>query len=119
MAKRERVSLANLGRGGAIEQFDHGFNRVLANILDLNTRADATREVTMKVKITPDENREAADVEVEVKTKLAGNRAIKTQIFVGKAGAAPVAFESNPKQIDFTEEAEGLGVVAGGKAARA
>jgi hypothetical protein len=116
--RREKVALGNLGRGAALELFDREFNRALANIVDPNTKAEGVREITLRVKISPDENREAADVEVECKSKLCGNKPFKTQMFVGKAsGAGVVAFESNPKQIDFTEAAEPLGAVAGGKAA--
>jgi hypothetical protein len=42
------VSLETLGQGAAIELFSEELRKVLENVLDPNTKATATRSVTLK-----------------------------------------------------------------------
>lgn len=53
----EKLSLVNLGGGAAVEMFDEALEKVLENILDPNTEAKTKRVITLKMTISPAENR--------------------------------------------------------------
>lgn len=99
MNEKETVSLQNLGSGAAIELFDIEFQRVLDNIVDENTKATSPREVTLKIKIKPDEDREWGAIEIHATSKLAPVHPYPTQIIIGKQRGKGVATEHNPKQL--------------------
>ena len=102
---RETLTLDNLGGGAAQEQFNHELSKVLANILDPNTKPTALRGLTLTVKFKPDEDREMVDVEVNCSSKLATIKPFPTQIYmsVGEDGQA-VAMEYNPKQMHMKDQ---------------
>jgi len=99
MHERESVSLQNLGSGAAIELFDTELQRVLDNIVDENTKPTTIREVTLKIKIKPDEDRESGSVEIQASSKLAPVHPYPTQILIGNQRGQGVATEWNPKQL--------------------
>jgi hypothetical protein len=98
MKEEEMVSLANLGRGAAIEQFDEEFMRVIENILDPNTAAVAEREITVKVKLKPNEKRDFCTVGVSCTSKTQPAKAFATQLFIGRTARGVMATEYNPQQ---------------------
>lgn len=91
------VTLANLGRGGLEEKYGMALKRVLANIADPNTSL-AAREINIKIKIVPDDNRKAATVDVQCTEKLAPPKGMRTQFFIGRGAEGPMAVENNPDQ---------------------
>jgi len=96
----ERLSLATLCNGSAIERFDHELQKILENINDPNTEPTAAREVTLTVKIKPDEDREMFRTEMTVKPKLAGLAAVSSMGVMGKDihGNAEAHEYPRPKQ---------------------
>ena len=80
---QEKVSLATVGGGAAIERFDIALQQVINNILDVNTDAKKERSVTLKVTFKPTENRDMGAVSVDVVPKLAPVSAFRTQVFFG------------------------------------
>jgi hypothetical protein len=97
MHEQEDVSLSNLAGGGVVERFDDELKNILANILDPNTTL-AAREITLKVKIKPDKNRDFGSIDVEVKSKLAPAMPIGTKVFIAVTPSGAVATEYNPAQ---------------------
>ncbi len=97
MTDPESVSLQNLARGAVVERFDAAFRSVLDNIMDPNT-THAAREITLKVKIKPDQNRDFGAVDVTCSAKLAPAAPLGTKIFIGRDKTGPVATELDPKQ---------------------
>jgi len=76
----DKLSLANVKGGAAIEMFDLALNRVFTNIRDINTTMDK-REITLKMVIQPaDEGRTLARITWSVGTKLANQGAEKATI---------------------------------------
>lgn len=102
----DSISLANLGKGAAIELFDFELQNVLNNIVDENTKPDAVREVTLKCKIKPDSDREWGAVEITATSKLAAVNSYPTQIIIGKERGQGRATEHNPKQISMRQQLE-------------
>lgn len=101
------VSLENLGSGAAVELFDDAMQKVLANINDPNTKAQAVREITLKVKIKPvGDQRDVATVEMQAIPKLAPVQPASTSISIGKTIAGKVEAREwvSPQTDMFKEE---------------
>jgi hypothetical protein len=94
----ESVNLVNLARGAAVERFDRALEEVLANISDVNCPAEKAREVNLKVKFVPNEERDQVGILLEVSTKLASLSGVTTTLHVGRIDGKVTAIESNPKQ---------------------
>lgn len=93
-----RVSLATLLGGVAVERFDDELARVLGNIVDPNTPAEAKREITLKLSFKPDKSRDMGKVEIAVSSKLAPAEKLGTRMFIAMTRQGPVATEHNPNQ---------------------
>lgn len=101
MNEHQRLSLSNLGDGGALELFDVALQEVLANIQDPNTLADATRSVTLTVTFKPDKSRDIGLCKYKVVPKLASVAEQETRVFLAQqpdASGHYYATEHNPKQ---------------------
>ena len=98
MAEEARVSLANLLGGVAVERFDDELTRVLANIVDRNTQAEAKREIVLKMSFKPDKMRDMGKVEIQVSSKLAPAEKLGTRMFIAITKTGPVATEYDPRQ---------------------
>lgn len=80
-SEKEGLSLASIKNGAAIEAFDLVLQDVLVNIQDPNTEAKDEREITLRVKFKPDEDRFLSATGIECwPSKLAKRRPITTQI---------------------------------------
>ena len=97
----QTMSLPTLGNGAACELFEDELKRVLENILDVNTDAEATRSVTLKMTVKPDADREGARVLLEASSKIAPQMGVGTAMFIGKQAGQAVAVEHNPKQLQL------------------
>jgi len=104
LVEMDRVTLAELAGGQAIEQFDHELAKVLENILDPNTEATKAREVVLKVSLKPDKNRTAAEVTISCTSKLTPELSIDTIFYLGRKNGVVQATEYNPKQPRLYDE---------------
>jgi hypothetical protein len=93
MPESENLGLANLDRGGALEAFDHALGSVIANILDPNTPAEQAREIVLRVKIKPDENRDMGKITYQATSKLAPVQARSVNAMLAKDKGRAVARE--------------------------
>jgi len=93
------ITLANLGGGAALERFSEELEKVLENILDVNTDAKKTRSITMTVAIKPTKERNQAAVGIACTSKLAPVETYATRAFIGRHGQRLLAFEDNPQQL--------------------
>jgi hypothetical protein len=101
MPDLSEVTLENLHGGAAVELFQKELYRVLENIQDPNTNPEAKRSLTMKVTFEPDEERERADITLEVVSKLASHKPVRGPIYMGQKDGRPVAAAFDPNQPDF------------------
>ena len=102
MDEKQMVSLANVGKKGAIEQFDIELYKVLENVMDPNTSARTERKVILEAKIKPNDNRDFCELEICLSSKLSPAKSFHTQIFVGRDfahGGRVIATEHNPQQL--------------------
>lgn len=98
--EEDKASLLTLARGAAIERFDDELQRVLDNIVDPNT-AKGAREVTLKVKITPNKDGATAAVGIQCNSKVQPAEPCATMFYIGKQGGRGVAFEHDPEQLSM------------------
>ena len=105
------VNLSTLGGGAAVQLFQAELQKVLDNIVDENTKPDAVREVTLKVKIKPDVDRDYGQVSISCTSRLAPMAPFGTNFFIGKQRGKGVAQEHNPKQAKLFEPDAGLAAV--------
>ena len=95
------ITLATLGGGAVEELFQEELERVLRNIADPNTLPTAVREITLKVKVTPDKDRVVGAVQVIPSSKLAPAHQFDTRLYMGRHGGKLIAQEHNPQQLSF------------------
>lgn len=65
------VSLSDIADGEVQEQFTAEMKKVAQNILDVNTKAKDKRKVTIELTLEPNDQRDAIDVTINIKSKLA------------------------------------------------
>lgn len=105
------VSLTTLKGGVAIEMFDHQLRRLLNNIADENTEPEEARQITLKVTVKPDPDREQAVILVECKAnKLAGIRSQGSTAYIGRRRGQVVAVEYDPRQADMFDPDAGADI---------
>ena len=103
MAEEKFVSLETLGQGAAVELFSEELKKVLENVLDPNTKATATRSVTLKLIIKPDDDRSFASTALECTSKIAPTRPVGVPIYIGKHAGQAVATERDSRQLAFED----------------
>lgn len=100
----EPVTLVSLSNGAALELFDEELSKVIADILDPNTEAVTVREINLKLRIKPNEDRRRGVVGLQVTSKLGPQKGVGTEFFFGKRAGRCVAVESNPDQLSFDKK---------------
>ena len=106
------VTLTGLAEGAAEEFFQDAWRRVLDNIEDPNTDPEKTREIILKIQVTPDEERKTADVVIIPTVKLAGVKGVTTFVYLGKHHGRLGAAEGERQRDIFTEPEGGPRPVA-------
>lgn len=97
----ELVSLESMARGAPIEMFNDELEKVIRNIVDVNTDAEKARVITLTVKLTPTADRKFAGVEIQAASKLAPMKAVGTGFYVGLRAGQPVAKEYDDRQMQI------------------
>jgi hypothetical protein len=95
----EELTLLNVAGGAAAELFQNELQSVLANIANVNTSASAKREIRLTFAFTPNEARDAADVQIAVATRLASTIGGETKVYMGRSQGRHFAVEHNPRQL--------------------
>lgn len=104
MKLQNNVSLETLKQGACIEMFNKQLETVIADIDNPNSKADATRVITLTVKIKPDKNRAHASTVIECSSKLAPARSEDTTLYFGLQDGVTVVSEVYQDQLplDYT-----------------
>jgi hypothetical protein len=74
-------SILDMARGAISERVDYEMGRVMRNIMDPNTSPTEKREITLTIKLSPDDERAVIGVSVTAKSKLAPTVPIKTALY--------------------------------------
>ena len=115
LMENETISLETLKGGAVIQLFNEELAKVMENIMDPNTEAEAVREVTLKVKIKPDRDRATGSVQIIPTAKLAPAVALGTRMFFGKKGGKYLAWEHDPQQLQLPMSREDVSSIRGGR----
>lgn len=78
-----RLSIDTLYGGAILERLADELQKAIANIQDINTPAKKPRVITMQLKITPNEQRNVASVQIICSSKLQAAEVIETSISMG------------------------------------
>lgn len=100
--------LDKLMSGAVAERVAVAASEITQNILDPNTKPDAERCITIKLKVKPTKNRGNATVVTEVTTKLMPKMPLETYVAIGvdENGEMVMVEQTNvlPGQIDMEGE---------------
>lgn len=77
-----KKSILEMARGAFTERVDYEMAKVIANILDPNTRAAAKRKLTITMEFVPDDERTNIGVSFQVKTTMAPTNPAVTSLYV-------------------------------------
>ena len=82
--KTIKIDLLKIANTALQEKVDKELEKVLENILDLNTEAKATRKVTIILTMSTDDERTVVKTGMEVKSTLAPQKGVATTVIVGR-----------------------------------
>lgn len=96
--KLHEVALDTLGSGAAVELFGAELAKALANIADVNTAAEAKREITLTVTIKPSKDRSFGTVAISCRSRLAFIKPYESAFHMGIHEGSVRAFEEDLTQ---------------------
>lgn len=82
----DRASILTMAQGAIEEKVDYEVSRVIDNILDLNTKPDAKRKITVTLEFTPDSERRHIQLAVTAKSALVPTAAVNTSMLITTDG---------------------------------
>ena len=91
------MDLTNIGNGAAVELFKIQLQKVLNNILDINT-VEGAREINLKFKLSPNDRRDEIGIEISCASKIGAIVGFKTAATIEKIAGRPAAYEFMSKQ---------------------
>lgn len=101
------LRVENICRGGLVERIHEEILRAIANIVDPNTDPKKARKVKVEISIRPNEQRNMAEIAVNVSSTLQAPRPIETGIMIGynpltgEVGASELASGEFEDQLSF------------------
>jgi hypothetical protein len=88
------------------EKFNAALGRVVKDIADPAKAAEATREIVIRLKLKPDDQRASVIMESDIDAKLARSKPTKSFVLVSLGDEGPVAKVSNARQMTLQEQLE-------------
>lgn len=108
MTQNVKSSLLQMAKGAIQERVDYEVERVVDNILDINTDPTAKRKVTLTVELKPDEERQVIKISASAKSTLAPVTPVNTSLVVTADGNGEMILAEIvpqvPGQISMTGE---------------
>lgn len=99
--------------GGAFaERVEQALLEVAENILDPNYKADAPRKINICMTIKPDEERDMANMELDIKLTLAPKQQVKTRLLFNRDSKGNATCgelnSADPNQLELAVDDEGV-----------
>lgn len=104
-------SILDMATGAIKERVDYDVTKVIDNILDLNTKAQAKRKIVLTIEFVPDEDRKKIAISVTSKSSLCPTNPVSTALaFVPNRDGEAQLVEMVPQvpgqmALDGTEQA--------------
>lgn len=80
---QNEINWSTFAGGGMAEKLSRALHDVLKNISNPNTSPTAARKITMTMKLSANKERNLSNVEIEVKSTLAPEQGVETQLLIG------------------------------------
>ena len=84
MATAKELNLLDMAQGAIMEQTVNEVTKIMANILDPNTKSTAKRKLTISVTFSPNDKRDKVNIEAQAKSTIAPVKAIETSFFLAE-----------------------------------
>lgn len=84
MEKYIDFNIAELQEGAVQEKIEKEVERIMSNVLDLDTDATKKRKLTITIDFTPDENRQVIGIDAQVKSTVAPQVSVGTTMLAGR-----------------------------------
>ena len=81
-----KSSILQMAKGAFEERVDREMDRVIDNILDVNTKATAKRKISLTIEFVPDDERQVIGVSVTAKSTLATTNPVTTALCITSDG---------------------------------
>jgi len=101
------IDSGNLAGGAIQERIDDALAQLIENILDVNTSPKVVREVNLKIRLKPADDRKSCEYQIQCTTKQAPVKEIISTVFVGVEGGKAVMAEVDTAQLDLFKRKEG------------
>ena len=75
-------SIMEMANGGFLERVNYEMARVLANIMDPNTKATGKRRLTVTMELTPDDDRTMVSASFTAKSTLVATNPVATSLYI-------------------------------------
>ena len=117
----DKKSILEMSMGAIMERVDYEMGRVIANVLDPNTKATGKRKITVTLELVPSADRKTITVLSTAKSSLVATDPITTSLFIsGQPGSGEMmvaemvpqipgqmgfdgGVQEQPKVLEFTE----------------
>ena len=94
-----KESILRMARGAIEERVDLEVSAVVDNILDVNTKADAKRKITLTIEFLPDAEREPIQISATTKATLVPTNAVHTSMYITTGGNGEMVIAEATPQI--------------------
>lgn len=111
MDEQQKLTIGNLAKGVVNEKFETELERVLDNILDVNTDQGKVRKITITLEIRPSKSRrDLVSVLCQAKSTLVPEEKVATELFIGKDKSGKIQVQELGKevfgQLEFKDDGE-------------
>lgn len=99
VAQLKRESILAMAQGAIEERVDYEVQKVVDNILDLNTKPDAKRKITITLEFNPDSERKHISILASAKSSLAPTASVSTAMMITADGNGEMVIAEMVPQI--------------------
>lgn len=78
----DKKSILEMSMGAILERVDYEMGKVIDNILDLNTKPNAKRKITVTLELIPSADRKTITVQSTAKAALVPTDPVTTSLFI-------------------------------------
>ena len=78
----DKKSILEMSMGAILERVDYEMGKVIDNILDLNTKPNAKRKITVTLELIPSADRKTITVQSTAKAALVPTDPVPTSLFI-------------------------------------
>lgn len=93
----EKAKLLEVARGAIGERLDYELSKVVDNISDLNTKAEAVRKLTVTISMKPDSERRNVSMSTQIKSTLVPTNNIETALYLSESDEGKALVEMTPQ----------------------